>query len=77
MTHGTPAPSTTTQVMHSEATPLPPLCEYRGAYDVFKRRSEEVLNDACDRHGLGVGHLRVGAIFSNDQGACIQASAHT
>jgi len=36
------------QVLHSEATPLPPLSDYRGAYDVFKRVSEEVLTAACE-----------------------------
>ena len=55
------------QVFVSEKDPLPPLEAYRGPYDVFKRQSEDVINRACAEHALTCTHLRIGAIFSNDQ----------
>jgi nucleoside-diphosphate-sugar epimerase len=54
-------------VSQSETDPLPPLDEYRGAYDVFKRLSEDAISRACAERGLACTHLRIGAIFSNDQ----------
>ena len=45
------------QHMMSEDDPPPPIAEYLGNYDVFKRRSEEVLTEACDANGLLCTHL--------------------
>ena len=35
------------QRLDDEDTPLPPIESYKGDYDVFKRRSEEIINDAA------------------------------
>lgn len=34
------------QHLDDEDTPMPPIESYKGDYDVFKRRSEEIINDA-------------------------------
>lgn len=62
------------QRFHDEGAPLPPLSEYCGAYDVFKRQSEDIITLTSERFGLRFTHLRIGAIFSNDD-ACIQCNA--
>jgi len=51
---------------------MPPLETYRGPYDVFKRRSEEIIERACTNHALTCTHLRMGAMFSNDQVDCLR-----
>ena len=69
------------QRLDDEDTPLPPIESYKGDYDVFKRRSEEIINDAAAAgHGgrppVRVVHLRIGAIWSNGPTRnCIQCSA--
>ncbi|CAK0906424.1 unnamed protein product [Prorocentrum cordatum] len=50
------------------------LDTYHGDYDRFKRRSEEVIAEACDGAGLRHTHLRLSAIFSNGP-ECIQCGA--
>lgn len=56
-----------------EEAQLPPLSEYAGEYDVFKRCSEEEIGRACEAAGLPHVHLRLSAIFSNEP-QCIQAA---
>lgn len=57
-----------------EEAQLPPLSEYAGEYDVFKRCSEEEIGRACEAAGLPHVHLRLSAIFSNEP-QCIQVRA--
>jgi len=58
----------------NEDVPLPPLAEYAGEYDVFKRRSEETISRVCAARGVPFSHVRLSAIFSNHP-SCIQVSA--
>lgn len=58
----------------SEEEPLPPLGDYKGSYDVFKRKSEDIVTAVCQQHQMNYCHLRLSAIFS-DTGQCIQCGA--
>jgi hypothetical protein len=60
------------QVGVTEHTPCPPLHEYRGSYDRFKRCSEEIIEAQSGLHGTV--HLRLSAVFS-DSTSCVQCSA--
>lgn len=60
--------------MVKESDPLPPIEEYKGPYDLFKRASEEIIGRVCSERGLSYCHLRLSGIYSNDKG-CIQVSS--
>ena len=87
------------QIMLKESDALPPIETYAGAYDRFKRISEDIVTRVCTegvpggRAGGGAGgstegvpgggaggsilfsNLRIGGIFSNDAGSCIQCKS--
>jgi len=63
----------------NESMPLPDADAYHSDYDLFKRRSEDMVDAGCtDEVGRGGvmewTHLRISGIFSNDP-ACIQCTA--
>mmetsp|Transcript_9391 Transcript_9391/g.13350 ORF Transcript_9391/g.13350 Transcript_9391/m.13350 type:complete len:353 (+) Transcript_9391:129-1187(+) len=59
----------------TENDPLPPLESYKAGYDIFKRKSEDIISNICHNNNMmNYCHLRVSAIFSDDVG-CIQCNA--
>ena len=60
------------QVGVTEDSPCPPLHEYRGSYDRFKRCSEDIINAQSGLYGAI--HLRLSAVFS-DSTSCVQCNA--
>jgi len=62
------------QVNMKETEPIPPLSSYEGSYDIFKRRSEDIITALCTAHNKAFCHLRISAIFS-DSHDCIQCGA--
>lgn len=62
------------QVNRSEDDPMPPLEEYEGSYDIFKRQSEEIVARMCLRHDIPYTNLRIGAVYSESP-MCAQCGA--
>jgi len=67
----------------SETDPIPPVSHLSAPYDIFKRHSEEFIDELVHHHNNNIAdhnhqvfytHLRLSAIFS-DTPACIQCSA--
>jgi hypothetical protein len=63
-----------TQLNINEPHTLPPIADYEGSYDVFKRTSEDIITACSEQHLKTYCHLRISAIFS-DTPDCIQCSA--
>jgi nucleoside-diphosphate-sugar epimerase len=59
-----------------EDDPIPPISEIQAPYDLFKRESEHVIETVCQSANIAYSHLRLSAIFSDDD-ECIQCSALT
>jgi hypothetical protein len=57
-----------------EDDPIPPISEIQASYDLFKRKSEHVIETVCQGANIAYSHLRLSAIFSDDR-ACIQCRA--
>jgi hypothetical protein len=54
-----------------EDDPIPPISEIQASYDLFKRKSEHLIETVCQGANIAYSHLRLSAIFSDDR-ACIQ-----